>query len=104
MSAADTLFPIGYLRRSSRARTTSPPRFVVFEMRFTTVSYERNGRPRQLTEMKEKSRCSTLFHLLVPGGKWRVNLPRFCGHPGWREDARGVFDGEEEAKEVHAGV
>src|SRR5580693_5247370 len=70
ISLADTFFPVGYLRRSRRARTTRPPRLVVFEMRFTTVSYERNGRPRQLIEMKEKSRCSTLFHLLVPGGKW----------------------------------
>ncbi len=31
----------------------------------------RKGLPRQLMLMKEKSRCSILFHLLVPGGKCR---------------------------------
>jgi hypothetical protein len=36
----------------------------------TTVSNVRRGRPRQLIEMKENNLCSTLFHLLVPGGKW----------------------------------
>jgi hypothetical protein len=30
------------------------------------------GCPRQLPVMKEKSRCSILFHLEVPGGKWRM--------------------------------
>jgi hypothetical protein len=29
----------------------------------------RAGSPRQFEEMNEKRRCSTLFHLLVPGGK-----------------------------------
>jgi hypothetical protein len=63
---------------------------VVFEMSFTTVSYERNGRPRQLIEMKEKSRCSTLFHC--------VTRERRC-NPARRVDAwnpynsRGFFVG-----------
>jgi len=30
--------------------------------------------PRQLMEMKENSRCSILFHLLVPGGKWLTDI------------------------------
>ena len=38
-------------------------------MSFTTVWYVRNGFPRQLMVMNENSRCSILFHLLVPGGK-----------------------------------
>ncbi len=33
------------------------------------VSYERRV-TRQLLELNENCRCSTLFHLLVPGGKW----------------------------------
>src|ERR1700761_3242790 len=31
-----------------------------------------SGRPRQFWVMKLKSRCSILFHLLVPGGKWQT--------------------------------
>lgn len=42
---------------------------VVLPISFTTVSYERSGRPRRFIVMNEKSRCSILFHLLVPGGK-----------------------------------
>ena len=38
-------------------------------IKFTTVSSVRSGVPRQFIVMNEKSRCSTLFHLLVPGGK-----------------------------------
>src|SRR5450759_3857024 len=34
------------------------------------------GFPRQLTLMKLKRRCSILFHLLVPGGKWRTWMAR----------------------------
>ncbi|HEX7843094.1 MAG TPA: hypothetical protein VF469_36725, partial [Kofleriaceae bacterium] len=42
----------------------------------------RSGRPRQLMEMNENSRCSTLFHLLVPGGKWltRMAMPSLSGY------------------------
>ncbi len=62
-SAAETFLPIGYRRRSRRARTTRPPRLVVLLIRLITVSYERSGLPRQLIEMNEKRRCSTLFPL-----------------------------------------
>jgi len=37
-------------------------------IRFTTVSSFHKGFPFQVRLMKEKSRCSTRFHLLVPGG------------------------------------
>src|SRR5229473_833161 len=30
------------------------------------------GWPRQFPVMNEKSRCSILFHLEVPGGRWRM--------------------------------
>jgi hypothetical protein len=28
--------------------------------------------------MKENNRCSILFHLLVPGGKWHANFERIA--------------------------
>ena len=31
-----------------------------------------SGLPRQFCEMKLNRRCSILFHLLVPGGKWQT--------------------------------
>ena len=34
---------------------------------------ETSGLPRQLLLMKLNSRCSILFHLLVPGGKWQTD-------------------------------
>ena len=41
----------------------------VWPMSATTVSKVRSGRPRQFCVMWQNSRCSILFHLLVPGGK-----------------------------------
>ena len=38
----------------------------------TTTSWLVNGRPRQFMVIWENSRCSILFHLLVPGGKWQT--------------------------------
>ena len=41
-------------------------------MVFTMTSWLVSGRPRQFIVMWENSRCSTLFHLEVPGGgKWQ---------------------------------
>ena len=54
------------------ARTVNPWRVVVRAIKLTTVARERSGRPRQFWVMKQNSRCSILFHLLVPGGKWRT--------------------------------
>ena len=34
------------------------------------------GRPRQVRVMWQNSRCSILFHLLVPGGKWQTAIRR----------------------------
>ena len=31
-----------------------------------------SGLPRQFCVMKANSRCSILFHLLVPGGRWQT--------------------------------
>jgi hypothetical protein len=46
---------------------------VVAAMVCTMTSWLVSGRPRQFIEMWENRRCSTLFHLLVPGGRWRVD-------------------------------
>ena len=36
---------------------------------FTMVAYDSSGCPRQFLLMNENSRCSILFHLLVPGDR-----------------------------------
>jgi hypothetical protein len=56
---------------SSSACTLSPVRVVVAAMALTTTSWLVSGRPRQFMVMWENSRCSILFHLEVPGGKWQ---------------------------------
>jgi hypothetical protein len=38
----------------------------------TMTSWLVRGLPRQFMVMWEKSRCSILFHLEVPGGKWHA--------------------------------
>ena len=40
-------------------------------MVFRITSWLVSGRPRQFMVMAENSRCSILFHLDVPGGKWQ---------------------------------
>jgi len=47
-------------------------RVVVAAMLFTMTSWLVKGRPRQFMVMWENSRCSILFHLEVPGGKWHT--------------------------------
>src|SRR5512147_2137309 len=37
-----------------------------------TTSLDSRGRPRQLRLIAENSRCSILFHLEVPGGRWQT--------------------------------
>jgi hypothetical protein len=44
---------------------------VVAAMLFTMTSWLARGRPRQFMVIRENSRCSILFHLEVPGGKWQ---------------------------------
>src|SRR5881397_4065876 len=41
-------------------------------MRFTTTARLTKGCPRQFCVMWQNIRCSILFHLLVPGGKWQT--------------------------------
>src|SRR4051812_3373651 len=74
MSFFETLIPDGYDVRSSSQATFSPVSVVVAEIRLTTTSWLTNGLPRQFWLMNEKSRCSILFHLLVPGGKWHTEI------------------------------
>src|ERR1700677_4122818 len=42
----------------------------------TITSWLIKGLPRQLIEMWENKRCSILFHLLVPGGRWHTVIAR----------------------------
>src|SRR5437899_8534006 len=50
----------------------SPLVVVVLPIRFTTTARLVRGRPRQFLVMWQNIRCSILFHLLVPGGKWQT--------------------------------
>ena len=50
----------------------SPASVVVLPIRLTTTSWLTSGRPRQFWVMWQNIRCSILFHLLVPGGKWHT--------------------------------
>jgi hypothetical protein len=68
--------PVGYCRVSSRAVTASPVVVVVAAIVCTMTSWLVSGRARQLREIWENSRCSILFHLEVPGGKWQQVISR----------------------------
>src|SRR3990170_1428465 len=74
ISASPTFTPFWYSLVSSPLRTFRPVRVVVAAIRFTTVSWLTSGLPRQFWVMALKSRCSILFHLLVPGGKWHTAI------------------------------
>src|ERR1700739_1218688 len=50
--------------------TASPALVFVCDKSSIMVSSEVRGVARQLMEMKENSRCSIGFHLLVAGGRW----------------------------------
>jgi len=61
----------------SRAlRTRRPVRVVVPAMSSTITSCDTSGLPLQFMVMKLNRRCSILFHLLVPGGRWRTAISR----------------------------
>src|SRR5437588_13091885 len=64
--------PVSYGVVSRAARTTKPVFVVVLAIRFTTACRLTRGLPRQFCVMKLNRRCSILFHLLVPGGKWHT--------------------------------
>ena len=53
-------------------------------MVLTMTSWLSSGRPRQFIEMCENSRCSILFHLDVPGGKWQTVMSRPVSSARWR--------------------
>ena len=60
--------------RSIAAFTFNPVLVVVEEMSLRMVSKLVSGLPFQFILMKLKRRCSILFHLLVPGGKWDTTM------------------------------
>src|SRR5260370_33357565 len=64
--------PFGYVPRSNSHRTRRPVAVRVAPIRLTITARLTSGCPRQLRLMYEKSRCSMVFHLLVPGGKGLV--------------------------------
>src|SRR5512135_3020243 len=74
ISSFETLIPDGYELRSNSQATFSPVSVVVAAIGLTITSWLTSGRPRQFWLMNEKSRCSILFHLLVPGGKWHTEI------------------------------
>src|SRR4029434_10334143 len=59
---------------SNSDRIVNPVFVVVCPIRLTTTSRLTNGRPRQFSVMWQNIRCSILFHLLVPGGKWHTEM------------------------------
>ena len=52
--------------------TVSPVLVVTAAMVLMMTSWLVSGRPRQSRVIWENSRCSILFHLEVPGGKWQT--------------------------------
>src|SRR3954447_16182608 len=76
MSSFETLIPDGYELRSSSQATFRPVSVVVAAIRLTTTSWLTSGLPRQFWLMNENSRCSILFHLLVPGGRWHTVITK----------------------------
>ena len=52
---------------------------VVPAIRLTMTSWLVSGRPRQFIEIWLNSRCSIMFHLEVPGGKWQTVI----ANPVW---------------------
>src|SRR5439155_13284388 len=67
-----TFLPVGYGLVSNSAWIVNPATVVVLPMRLTITSRLTKGRPRQLAVIWQNIRCSILFHLLVPGGKWQT--------------------------------
>src|ERR1035437_807456 len=68
--------PIGELPSSSSAITLRPVVVVVAPMRLRIVSWLGRGLPCQFLVIWENKRCSILFHLLVPGGRWQTLMSR----------------------------
>ncbi|KAA6340472.1 hypothetical protein EZS27_011666 [termite gut metagenome] len=58
------------------AFTFKPFSVVVFAIRFTMTSKLINGLALQFMVIKENKRCSILFPLPVPGGKWHTLISK----------------------------
>src|SRR6476646_12034652 len=56
-------------------------------MVLTMTSWLSSGRPRQFIEMCENGRCSILFHVDVPGGKWQTVMSRPVSSARWASSA-----------------
>src|SRR5947199_5680896 len=65
-----------YVRSSSTAYTFKPELVLVEAIRLTITSELVRGLPFQLILINENSLCSIVFHLLVPGGKWQMEISR----------------------------
>src|ERR1035437_4372250 len=76
--------PVGYWPVSRTARTLIPVVVVVLAIRSTMTWWLVSGRPRQFKVIWENSRCSILFHLLVPGREMGDGHPQagFGGERG----------------------
>src|SRR5258708_38696775 len=61
---------------SSSQRTLRPAVVVVAAISWTMTWWLTSGLPRQFWVMNENRRCSILFHLLVPGGRWQTVMAR----------------------------
>ena len=64
----------GGVSLSSLQRTVRPACVRVAAIRLTIMACVSRGCPRQFWLMNAKSRCSILFHLLVPGGRWQTGM------------------------------
>ena len=76
MSLSGILIPLGYRPVSRTAVTFRPVLVVTALMVSMMTSWETSGRPRQFMVIAENSRCSILFHLLVPGGRCSTVMSR----------------------------
>ena len=66
----------GYSLSSIRDWIFRPVRAVVAAMNSTMALWLIKWRPRRFLVMWRNMRCSILFHLLVPGGKWQIEAFR----------------------------
>src|ERR1700733_5393849 len=71
-SSSVTLRPVLYVLVSNSALILSPDLVLVLPIKFTTTARLTSGLPRQFSVIWQNIRCSILFHLLVPGGKWHT--------------------------------
>src|SRR4030095_9998522 len=71
-----TFRPVEYWLVSRAAVILRPVLVVVFPIKLTMTERLSRGLPRQLLVIWQNIRCSILFHLLVPGGKWQTEIRR----------------------------